>query len=143
MTKIEEAKALFAQGFSCSQAIMGAYAPSLGLDRETGLRLGSGFGGGMGRLGETCGAVTGAFMVLGLKYGSTIPGQQAKEAVYAKIRQFAERFKGRCGSLVCRDLLGCDLNTPEGYAEAQEKKLFATICPKYVQTAAELLEEML
>jgi C_GCAxxG_C_C family probable redox protein len=143
MARVEEAKSLFAQGFSCLQAIMGAYAPSLGLDRETGLKLGAGFGGGMGRLGETCGAVTGAFMVLGLKHGNAIPGPQAKEAVYVHIRKFAERFKGRCGSLVCRDLLGCDLNTPEGYAEAQEKKLFATICSKYVQAAAEILEEML
>jgi C_GCAxxG_C_C family probable redox protein len=143
MARVEEAKSLFAQGFSCSQAIMGAYAPSLGLDREIGLKLGSGFGGGMGRLGETCGAVTGAFMALGLRYGSTIPEQQAKEAVYGKVREFAERFRARCGSLVCRDLLGCDLNTPEGFALAQENKLFATICPKYVETAAEVLEEML
>ena len=70
-------------------------------------------------------------------------GQQAKEAVYAPVREFAERFQACCGSLVCRELLGCDVNTPEGVALAREKKLFSTVCPKYIQTAAEILEEML
>lgn len=143
MTRIEDALACFKEGYSCSQAVFSAFAPSLGLDRDAALKTASGFGGGMGRLAETCGAVTGAFMVLGLKFGSVTPGQQAKEAVYVHIREFAERFKSCHGSLVCRDLLGCDLNTPEGFALAQEKKLSATICPKYVQTAAEMLEEIL
>ena len=143
MTRIEEAKTLFAQGFACSQAIVGAYAPSLGLDRDTAIKIASGFGGGMGRLAETCGAVTGAFMVLGLKFGSASSDREAKEIVYAKVRDFAERFKARHGSLVCRDLLGCDLNTPEGLASAQETKLFSTVCPPYVETAAEILEEIM
>ncbi len=143
MTRIEEAKALFAQRFSCSQAVAAAFAPSLGLDRDTALKLASGFGGGMGRLAETCGAVTGAFMVLGLKSGSATTDKQAKETVYALVRQFATKFKDVHGSLLCRDLLGCNLNTPEGLAVAQEKKLFSTVCPPYVETAAQILEEML
>lgn len=139
----EEAKALFAQGFLCSQAIVAAFAPSLGLDRDTALKLASGFGGGMGRLAETCGAVTGAFMVLGLKFGSATTDKQAREAIYALVREFAARFKAIHGSILCRDLLGCNLNTPEGLALAQEKKLFSTVCPPYVETAARILEEML
>ncbi len=143
MTRIEEAKALFSQGFSCSQAVVAAFAPSLGLDRDTALKIASGFGGGMGRLAETCGAVTGAFMVLGLKCGSATTDKQAKETIYALVRELAQRFKGVHGSLLCRDLLGCNLNTAEGLALAQEKKLFSTVCPPYVETAATILEEML
>ena len=143
MTRIEEAVAYFKEGFSCSQAIVAAYGPSLGLDRDTALKIALGFGGGMGRLAETCGAVTGAFMVLGLKFGSATAERQAKEIVYARVREFAERFKARHGSLLCRDLLGCDLNTPEGLALAQEKKLSSTVCPPYVETAAKILEEMI
>jgi C_GCAxxG_C_C family probable redox protein len=97
----------------------------------------------MGRLGETCGVVTAAFMVLGLKFGSPTTDKQAKETIYAVVREFAARFKAIHGSLLCRDLLGCDLNTLEGLALAQEKKLFSTVCPPYVETAATILEEML
>jgi C_GCAxxG_C_C family probable redox protein len=143
MTRIEDAVACFKQGCSCSQAVVAAYAPFVGLDRETALKIASGFGGGMGRLAETCGAVTGTFMVLGLKYGSATSDREAKEAVYTRVREFAERFKARHGSLLCRDLLGCDLNTPEGLALAQEKKLSSTVCPPYVETAAKILEEIM
>jgi C_GCAxxG_C_C family probable redox protein len=129
MTRSEEAKALFAQGFSCSQAMMGAFAPSLGLDRDAAFKIASGFGGGMGRMAETCGAVTGAFMVLGLRFGSPKADREAKEAAYTRVREFAERFKAAHGSLVCRELLGCDLSTPEGAVLAQEKKLSSTVCP--------------
>lgn len=143
MTRIEEAVGYFREGYSCSQAIMAAYGPTVGLDRESALKITSGFGGGMGRLAETCGAVTGAFMVLGLKYGSLTTDREAKEAVYALVREFAARFKACHDSLLCRDLLGCNLNTTEGLALAQEKQLSFTICPPYVETAAEILEEML
>lgn len=143
MTRIEDAVARFSEGYSCSQAVFSAFAPSLGLDQDTALKVASGFGGGMGRLAETCGAVTGAFMVIGLKYGAASADQEAKLAVYAKVREFAERFKACYGSLICRDLLGCDLSTPEGAAFAHEQKLPSTVCPKYVQKAAEILEEML
>ena len=143
MTRTEQAVSLFKQGCSCSQAIVAAFTPSLGLDRDTALKIASGFGGGMGRLAETCGVVTGAFMVLGLKYGSTTTDKQAKEAIYARVREFAQRFRGHHGSILCRDLLGCDLSTPEGLALAQEKKLFSTACPPYAETAARILEGML
>jgi len=87
------------------------------------LKLASGFGGGMGRLAETCGAVTGAFMAMGLKFGAATAEREAREPIYARVRELAARFKACHGSLICRDLLGCDLSTPEGFALAQEKKL--------------------
>jgi C_GCAxxG_C_C family probable redox protein len=133
----------FAEGFNCSQAVLSAYAVRFGLDDETALKIASGFGGGMGRMAGTCGVVTGAFMVLGLKYGAALPDRDAKEKVYVRIREFADRFKARNVSLVCKDLLGCDISTAEGYSVAKERNLIATTCPKFVRDAAEILEEML
>lgn len=107
------------------------------------MKIASGFGGGMGRMAETCGTVTGAMMVLGLRFGAALPDRAAKELVYAKVWKFADRFKTRNGSLLCRDLLACDISTPEGYEAAKEKQLVSTTCPKFVRDAAEILEEML
>jgi C_GCAxxG_C_C family probable redox protein len=143
MKGIDAAVFRFADGFNCSQAVFSAYAEDFGLDDATALKIASGFGGGMGRMADTCGAVTGAFMVLGLKDGQASSDRKAKEAIYARIRDFAERFKGRNGSLVCRDLLGCDISTFVGLQHSKDEKLLTTICPKVVQDACEVLEEML
>jgi C_GCAxxG_C_C family probable redox protein len=140
MNPTESALSRFAEGFNCSQAMLSAYAE--GIDDETSLEIASGFGGGMGRMADTCGAVTGAFMVLGLKFGQASPGREAKEAIYARISDFASRFKARSGSLVCRDLLGCDISQPEGLRRATDEKLFSVVCPKFVRDACEILEEM-
>jgi C_GCAxxG_C_C family probable redox protein len=139
----EQAVGYFKGGYACSQAIAATFAPSLGLDREAAMKIASGFGAGMGRMAETCGAVTGAYIVLGLRFGTATTGPETRESVYSRVRQFAERFKACNGSLVCRELLGCDLSTPDGAAEARDKGLFVTLCPKYVETAAKILEEML
>jgi C_GCAxxG_C_C family probable redox protein len=141
MHRIESALSRFAAGFNCSQAVLSAYAE--GIDDETALKIASGFGGGMGRMADACGAVTGAFMVLGLKFGHASSDREAKETIYARIRDFAERFKARNGSLVCRDLLGCDISQPEGLRRAADEKLSSVVCPKFVQDACEILEEML
>ena len=143
MSRIETALSRFAQGFNCSQAVLSAYAVRFGLDEETALKIASGFGGGLGRMADACGAVTGAFMVLGLKYGQDSPDRAAKEAIYTRIREFAERFKERNGSLVCRDLLGCDISTAEGLQRARDGEMFSRTCPKFVRDACEILEEML
>jgi C_GCAxxG_C_C family probable redox protein len=142
--RVEKAVLLFKQGFNCSQSIAATYGEQFGLSREQGLKLGSGFGGGMGAMAETCGAVTGAFMVLGLKYGSNCASdKEAKLNTYLLVREFAKKFKDRNGSILCKDLIGCDISTAEGYQAAKEKGFFSTVCPKIVQDAAEILEEML
>jgi C_GCAxxG_C_C family probable redox protein len=144
MNKTECAVACFEEGFNCAQAVLSTCGPELGLDRETALKVAGGLGGGMGRLGEVCGAVTGAFMVIGLKYGKTRPeDDEAKERAYGLVTEFADRFKSRNGSILCRELLGCDISTPESRAAAKEKDLFATLCPKLVQDAMEIVEQML
>jgi C_GCAxxG_C_C family probable redox protein len=132
------------EGFNCSQAVLSAYAPQFGLEREMALRVAGAFGGGMGRMGETCGAVTGALMVIGLRYGQAIAeDKQAKEKSYAMAREFADRFKARHGCLDCRDLLGCDIGTPEGMQQAREQQLFATRCSGFIQDAVEIVEQLL
>ena len=144
MKKSDCAAALFEEGFSCSQAVFTAFSGDLGLDRDISLKLSQPFGGGMAHLGEACGAVTGAFMAIGLKYGRTRAADlEARERTYALMRQVTDKFKGLHCSIQCRCLLGLDLGTEEGMKLAREKNLFKTLCAGYVRTAAEVLEEIL
>ena len=144
MTHVEKAVSQFKQGHSCSQAVFSAYAPLLGVSENKALKIACSFGGGMARMGETCGAVTGAFMVLGLKHGRVDPlDEQTKEKTYELVEQFVSRFKSRNRFIACRDLLGCDIGDPEGHEMAEKNRLFDTLCPKLVQDAAEILEELL
>ncbi len=144
MNKAKEAVSCFKEGFSCSQAVFSTYAVDMGVNRETALKVSQAFGGGMGQMGETCGAVTGAFMVIGLKYGRTnADDDEAKVKTYSLVKEFTEKFKARNGTIICRELLGCDIGTPEGEQIAREKKLISTVCPKFVRDAVEILEEIL
>jgi C_GCAxxG_C_C family probable redox protein len=144
VTHVEKAVECFKEGFHCSQAVFSAFAPDLGLDRERALKIGAGFGGGISRLGETCGAVTGAIMAIGLKYGRTRPDDDdAKSKVYEQVEEFVRRFRERRGAIACRDLLGHEIGTEEGRAKILEKDLFSTLCLELVRDAAEILEELL
>lgn len=143
MSKVNRAVAVFKEGYSCSQAILSTYGLQLGLEREVALKVACAFGGGMGRMGKTCGAVTGALMVIGLKCGLVeVTDQKAKETTYVLVREFMKRFIARNGSVECKVLLGCDLSTPEGIRYAKDKNVVSTICPKLVQQAAEILEDL-
>ncbi len=145
MTKqVDAAVAEFQQGFSCSQAVLAAFGETLALEPALAHRLAAGFGAGMGRMAQTCGAVTGAYMVIGLKYGATSPQDAAaKEKTYRLVREFTERFQARNHAVSCRDLLGCDISTPAGFEQAKQQGLIKTVCPKAVKDAAEILEELL
>lgn len=144
MSKVKSVVSCFEGGFSCSQAILSIYGEELGLDRETAMKIASAFGGGMGHMGETCGAVTGAFMVIGLKYGNTNAGdRKSKAKVYGLVKEFVTRFKLRNGSIVCRELLGCDLSTKEGLKRAKKQEVFVIRCPKFVRDAADIIEDIL
>ena len=141
--KSEQAVERFGKGFNGSQAVLGSYSEQFGLDCEKAFKVATGFGGGM-RMGSTCGAVSGAFMVLGLKYGNTTAeDKEGKANTYKKVEEYIKRFKARNDSVMCRELLGCDLTTPEGMKEAQDKGLFSSICPGMVREAVEILEEMM
>jgi C_GCAxxG_C_C family probable redox protein len=139
MSPSADAVARFAQGCSCSQAVLAAYASAGGLDESAALRIAAGFGGGMGRLGHTCGAVTGAIMVLGLRHGSATMAPKAKQAIYARVREFTSRFQQRHGSIVCRELLSGDFGSPDGGPAGPPRQKCSTI----VQHACEILDELL
>jgi len=144
MSKAENASFTFKQGFNCSQAILSAFGEEFGLDPVMAYRVAAAFGGGMGHLGETCGAVTGAFMVIGLKYGMTIAdGSQSHREAFSAVQDFVEKFKSRHGSIVCRDLLGVDIKDHNAFREAKKQGIPQKICPKLVQDAAEIVETLL
>jgi C_GCAxxG_C_C family probable redox protein len=143
-SRIETAAQRFVDGYNCAQAVFTAYAPSFGVSETDALRIATGFGGGMGHLQEVCGAVTGAFMVIGGCCGMRQPADKAaKDMTYSLVHELGKRFASLHGQLLCRSLLGCDLNTTEGKAQFKEQKLRDTKCVVYVRDACRLLEEML
>lgn len=143
MTPPEHAVELFSARFNCAQAVLTAFGPDSGVPEPVCACLAAPLGGGLARLGETCGAVSGALLVLGLWYGgATTADVAAKARMYDLAREFITRFKARHQSIVCRDLLGCDISTVEGWQQMQARKLHETLCPRFVHDAAEILEDM-
>lgn len=144
MKKPEQAVTYFNNGFNCAQAVLSVFSNQFNIDKETALKLASGFGGGMGRMAETCGAVTGAFMVLGLKYGNLkAEDKESKEKTYSLIKKFTDRFCAKNRSILCKEILGYDISSTQEHTIAREKGLFSQICPKCVKDSVEILEEML
>ena len=112
MDKVDEAVGYFNSGYSCSQSILAAFGVDLGITLEQAFRLGAGFGGGMARTDGACGAVSGAVMVLGLKYGSAgtaAADADARAATYDAVSRFMTQFREKHGSVYCSDLLGYNL----------------------------------
>ena len=144
MDSVIGAASHFEEGFNCSQSVLSAYAEQFGLPSETALRIAAPFGGGMGSMGEVCGAVSGALMVIGLKYGHTkAEDRETKMEAYRLAREFASLFQERNGSIICRELMGCDIGTPEGLQFARDEDLFNTRCLKFVRDATEIVGKML
>lgn len=143
MTRAEKARENFFNGYNCSQAVFVAFADLVGLDELTAKRVSMGFGGGMGRLREVCGAVSGAAMVLGALYGGDDASDRA--SAYAKIQQFAAAFKEKNNTIICRELLGLDKNAKQSpIPDARSSEYYKTRpCPDKVYEAAQILEEML
>lgn len=143
MIQKEEAESLFAGGFNCAQSLLAAYGVPLGIDREVALKLASAFGAGIARSGDTCGAVTGAIMVIGLKFGAANSWNKVQKAkVHSKATQFIKKFKKFHGDTDCRKLIGLDLNTEMGRREARKKNIFENRCVNFVRDAAAILDEM-
>ena len=136
MNSIEDAVQIFESGYRCSQAVFAAFSQDFGLSKEQALKIGACFGSGM-RKGEVCGACTGALMALGLKFGEN------KEKSDEVCNRFMDEFKKENGSYICRDLLECDISTPEGVKYAKDNNLFTEFCPKMVESAARITEEIL
>ena len=143
MNHEEKAMKIFWDKFNCSQAVLGAFAEELGMSEEQAMKVALCFSAGA-RKGEVCGAVSGAIMVLGLKYGQIGDDEAESKAIaYEKTTEFMERFKSENGSYICKDILGCDISTDEGRAYAMENNSFKDICPRMVKSAVYILESMI
>ena len=130
---IDDAVKMFEEGFICSQAVFAAFSEKYGLDKKIALKIANGFGGGIARNQEVCCAVSGAIMLIGLKYGKTESGDSVShEKTYELVNQFINKFTEKNGSINCFDLLKCKL------PEAREKGLFSSLCRNYVRDAAEI-----
>jgi C_GCAxxG_C_C family probable redox protein len=144
LTRGDDAEAIFLDGFSCAQSVCLAFAGDYGIDRETALKLSCALGGGMGHTDNTCGAVTGALLVIGMKYGRTRPDDMAaKEKTYEITKEFIDEFQRRNRSLRCTDLVGYNLSNSRELALAKEKEAFRSKCTLLVRSAAEILEDIL
>lgn len=132
------------EDFNCAQIVLSNFSKNYNLNDELAFKIASGFGGGMGRLQETCGAVTGAFMVIGLENGYCKKNQaDLKEKTYKLVKEFARRFKEKNNTISCKELLGCDLNTDEGRKKFKEFKLSEKVCVKCIRDSIEILENIL
>lgn len=138
----EKAVALFLQGYNCAQSVFAAFCDVTGMEEGTALRLSSSFGGGMGRLREVCGAVSGLLMAAGLLYGYDQPDdRQEKAEHYARVQAWAEQFRSRYGSIVCRELLkGLDAGAGGAPAERTAQYYASRPCAAFVGGAAALLD---
>ncbi len=140
--KGERAKAYFEEGYNCAQSVAGAFAGEMGMEPEAVFRLISAFGGGMGRLREVCGAVSGMFFVVGALYGYEDPKAfEEKKELYSRVQTLAAAFEKENGSIICRELLGLmekrEAPTPERRTAAYYAK---RPCGELVRQAAEILE---
>ena len=147
VNKLELASDYHQRGYGCAQAVLASYSGDFGLDEGLALKLATGFGSGMGRMCEVCGALSGAFMVIGLKYGKdttdgTRYGAQT-ETTYRLVAELAGKFKQRNGSIYCREIIGHNLMDPVERARVVEMGLFKTTCRKCILDAVELLENTL
>ncbi len=143
MTHAEKAVALFKEGCNCAQSVFVAFEDMHGLDRETALRLSSGFGAGMGKMRETCGALTGAFMAAGAMHGyDDLSNKQAKIDTYAMIRHIAEEFERQKGTVVCRELLGIEKGEDLPEPAVRTEEYYQTRpCAGLCELAANILDE--
>ncbi len=139
----EEIQAGFMDGIHCSMQVVREWAEDVGLDEKNAMRIAAPFGGGC-CAGEVCGCVTGALIVIGARYGHCQPKDfQANAAMQAKTREFLEKFRERHGTLLCRELMGHDLSKPEEIQKAFEDGSIMERCPDYVNTALEILDEIM
>lgn len=139
--KINVAAQLFESGFVCSQAVLAAFCEDYGMSRETALKISCGLGGGF-KCGEICGAASGAVLVIGLKYGQYDPADtESKNTCTLKTQDFLDKFRKQNHSVVCRDILGCDIYTPAGKEKAIKENLFKTLCADMVASAVNILEQ--
>ena len=142
--KEEKAIKLFSNGssYNCAQAVVGVFSEESGLDADTAFKISNGFGGGI-RGGNVCGAVSGAVMAVGLKCGFSVEGDMAqKRYCYEKTDEFIKKFTDENGSVLCRDLLGIDIRSPEDFKNPEVREKFGTVCPNMIAAAVRIVDNM-
>ena len=143
MNRSQNAGELFLSGYNCAQSVLLSFADDLKFSKELALKMAAGFGGGMGKQQETCGAVTGAIMVLGLLKGEEVNNNdELKAAAYGSVKELSRDFIAAYKTTQCRELIGCDLNTPEGSEKFKEEKIMENVCAPCVRKAVEIVENL-
>lgn len=133
----------FRSGLNCAQAVLTSFSEELNFDKELALRTSCGFGGGMGRMGGTCGAVTGSYMVLGMiNCEKFTDNKDRKASTYSMVQSFTEKFKIMHGTTDCHSLLNCEIITEEGHRYAAENKLFEKVCEKCIEDSIRIIGEV-
>lgn len=144
MSRVEEAKKQFEKGFLCAPAVLSTYSEQLGLEKALALKIACGFGAGIGCMGRTCGAVTGALMVIGLKHGQVnLADEESQQRTYTLVKEFVDRFTALYGSIECKELIGYDLSDSGELKLARESGVFKNKCPSFVYDSARILEDIL
>lgn len=144
MNRSEKALKLYAKGFNCAQSVIVSFSDLLSFQEEQAIRIASGFGGGMGRTQNTCGAATGAFMVIGFLRGQTKSNDEIyNEESTSLVQEFSYRFAKVHGSTNCKTLIEFDLSSEKGREEAQKADVFKKKCTTYIKSAVEILEDII
>jgi len=144
MEYLKKLETLREKGYNCAQSVFMTFSEEFGIADETAAKLTSGLGGGMGRLGEACGALNGGAMILSLKFGCPdAADEETKEKIYSYINELGSEFEKENGGLRCSDIVGYDMRNPEQRIEAKEKGVFSEKCPKCMETAVKIIEEMM
>jgi C_GCAxxG_C_C family probable redox protein len=141
MKKPELASEYMKKGYNCAQSVIKAYAGDVGMNEEDAIKMASVLGGGIGRTGHICGAVSGAALVIGMKFGSTDnTDKHSKDKAYQKANELLEKFAAQNKSVLCKELLGYDIKTKEGLKQARKSGVMVQKCPLFVSAAAKILE---
>jgi C_GCAxxG_C_C family probable redox protein len=144
LDKSEIAAGFMKSGYNCAQSIIKAYGACVGMSQDDVIRMAAVLGGGLGRSGYICGAVSGAALIIGMKYGSTDPVDfKAKESAYNKSNELLDRFRAENTSFLCRDLIQFDMNNPEELKKARDAGIFQKKCPLFVASAGRILEDII
>ncbi len=134
----------FKDSFNCAQAVFSSHCERFGIQKENAYKIAGGFGGGMGHTGEACGAVTGAIMLIGLRYGKyKKEDMESKGVTYRKVQEFTEEFKKIHGSIKCNNLTKYNLGIESEFIKARDAGVFSNICPLFVKSSVEIVEKYL
>lgn len=143
MNKSEQAKSYFLSGHNCAQSVLLSFASELHYSTELAEKIAAGFGGGMGKTQQTCGAVTGAIMVLGILQGERVNNsKQLRSESIRSAKELMQAFTEEFGTTRCSELIGCDVNTPEGSARFREENIMENVCAGCVARAVQIVESL-